>query len=253
MNNKINIKRFAEIVASSNDIGLDEATAFVKEFFSTVAEALETDKSIDLDSIGRFEITDNSEDPILFTPCREIADDINAPFVMFTPTPIDEEVDITKLEEDDDTKSGDEVAETTPKAPEQDFSEPSKSELIEPVEPIAEINNDIEVEETATEEIPTTVTAVDKAIEAPAEESINDIRAESETTTSSQGICEIQTAEEPKSYIIEEEEDVLIDYSSAHKSRFGLGFVLGLVVGLMIGALALFGYMVYFISQPPAA
>ncbi len=92
-----------------------DADSFVREFFDTIKEYIETDKLVKVKGLGTFKLVDTSaretidintreritiegKQKISFTPENAVRDRINSPFVQFESIEIDDEIDLSAIE-----------------------------------------------------------------------------------------------------------------------------------------------------------
>ena len=252
MNEKINIRHFAEIIANSNGLDVEETHVFVKELFSVIGQSLINRENVNLESFGEFSIVDNIDDPVRFTPDGEFAAKLNAPFALFTPAPIEgnvNAVDLTIEEDVVESMSDIEVVSESIKTENDSVETDVKEQLNEPIAQIADENEQAEVVTPDVEPIMESDNSKDEHTgEFDAVASDYTLESEIKTTeTKPQSSVELIITEQP--IVIEEDEDEIVNIEYPQKSKFKAGFIVGLLVGLMIGALALFGYLLYFTNQ----
>lgn len=249
MNEKIPLKRFATAVAEKSGIDAAEAEAFIKALFKLVADELRTGQSVHVGGLGEFRLTNNPADPVVFVPDAAWADAVNAPFAMFEPVELADDITEQEL-----AAAAEEIAQPEPEEPQPEAAEPQpetaaeSAVAVEPVavavEPVAE--EMVVAEETpAAEEIATVEETPQPEVtapEAPAEPEPQkpayrwpeEEEAEAETETSAE---EAISAEE-------------VATAAAASGSFSRGFIVGLIVGLAIGALALCAYVLYYVNTP---
>lgn len=270
MNTKIPLRQLAESIAASSGKSPEEAMLFVKHLFSEVSDRLYNGESVVIDGLGTFSAVADANEPVRFEPDKIFADEINAPFALFEPMAMADDVSAEDLDnvveqpeiavEDTADITIEEIPETiiapaTEPMPEIDNPEPtvdrSSVEEIEPVEdpeipveitPEPELVEISESEEnTASEnDMPQIQVAVETGL-SDDEKSVNTIESEAVNANKPEESV-------PATPYIEEEEEEYVTYHNAPKSRFGLGFFLGFIFGLVIAALALAAY-VLFISN----
>lgn len=119
MNNKITFQRLASLVADKSGRSKRFSEDFLREFFALIAEQLETGGSVKVKGLGTFrlikveprksvdvttgqpmEISGHSK--VVFTPAKDLAEAINAPFQAFSAIEIGDDVDISGLVDGDD-------------------------------------------------------------------------------------------------------------------------------------------------------
>ena len=269
MNEKIPLKRFAEKVASAAGITPEEAESDIKRLFALVAEELRTGQPVKIKGLGEFRLTSNPDDPVMFAPEAEWADEINAPFAMFEPVEVNPSVSTEELEAMETpepsaaTEAEAEVAvavapeivtaaEEIPMAPTE-----TPEQEVKPEEPAKEENDE-------EGELPTSAGADPIAPEPPAPVATPVPVAEPQAPIASQpapstpSAAQTQTPKSAPAVVLspwpeeEEEEDentaAAQTVSASTKSGFGRGFLVGLIIGLAIGALALCAYVIYYVS-----
>ena len=84
MNRKIPFHELASLLAANCNISSEEAEEFIKSFFDLTTQALSEGESLRIKGIGAFELSDDKDDPIIFTPDETIAETINAPFALLS-------------------------------------------------------------------------------------------------------------------------------------------------------------------------
>lgn len=258
MNEKIPLKRFATAVAEKSGIDAAEAEAFIKALFKLVADELRTGQSVHVGGLGEFRLTNNPADPVVFVPDAAWADAVNAPFAMFEPVELADDITEQEL-----AAAAEEIAQPEPEEP-QPEPEEHQPEAAEPqpepqpelvAEPVTEPA--VAVEPVAAEEM----VVVE---ETPAAEEIADVE---ETPQPEVTPPEAQAEPEPQkpAYRWPEEEEAEAETetpveeaipaeevatAAAASGSFSRGFIVGLIVGLAIGALALCAYVLYYVNTP---
>lgn len=119
MNNKITFQRLASLVADKSGRSKRFSEDFLREFFTLIAEQLETGGSVKVKGLGTFrlirveprksvdvttgqpmEISGHSK--VVFTPAKDLAEAVNAPFQAFSAVEIGNDVDISGIVDGDD-------------------------------------------------------------------------------------------------------------------------------------------------------
>ncbi len=216
MNTKTPLRQLAETIAQEAGITTDDAQIFVKELFAIVAEELSCGESVDIPGLGTFTVLAGGDNPLKFIPCREFADEVNAPFAIFQPVEVSDSLTTDELQavvSDDVTPAEEQsiIQEVT--------SEPIIEEL--PEETTIEVSD---LEASETEPVPETEPMEIQAAPVETEDMVN-------------------------VYVPEDEEE-FVEYEEEPKSRMGLGFILGFVTGLVVAALVLAAYVIYFTDSP---
>lgn len=245
MNSKIPVKQFAEKIAAESGVSQEVAQQFVKLYFDEVVARLKVGETIDISGLGKFSLTHNMQEPVVFTPDADAAAVVNAPFEMFEPTELPSgvsEQDLAAEPVEAETgllaKAEPNIADTTNWTNES--NEPN--ELPEPEgEPEPEPEPEPEVE------------VVQEIVAEP--ETEPELVPESEPETEPELVPEPEpeaTAEEDE-YIPEDEEEYVQIVPRNKGLSFGMGFLVGLLSGLIIGAVALFVYAMYYVNTSVVA
>lgn len=229
MNSKIPVKQFAEKIAAESGVSQDVAQQFVKLYFDEVVARLKVGETIDISGLGKFSLTHNMQEPVVFTPDADAAAVVNAPFEMFEPTELPSGVS------------------------EQDLAaEPVEAEtgLLAEAEPnIADTTNWTN-ESNEPNELPEPEEEPEPEPEVEVEQ---EIVAEPETETETELDPEPEAAAEEDEYIPEDEEEYVQIVPRNKGLSFGMGFLVGLLSGLIIGAVALFVYAMYYVNTSVVA
>lgn len=98
MNTKIPLKKLAEQLAIQADVDNETALAFLKSLFMTVTESLLDGESVTIPGLGSFSATHNTAEPVRFEPDKQFSDDVNAPFAMFEPVIIPDNIDASEVD-----------------------------------------------------------------------------------------------------------------------------------------------------------
>lgn len=233
MNSKIPVKQFAEKIAAESGVSQEVAQQFVKLYFDEVVARLKVGETIDISGLGKFSLTHNMQEPVVFTPDADAAAVVNAPFEMFEPTELPSGVS------------------------EQDLAaEPVEAEtgLLAEAEPNIAYTTNWTNESNEPNELPEPEEEPEHEHE-PEVEVVQEIVAESETETEPELVPEPEpepTAEEDE-YIPEDEEEYVQIVPRNKGLSFGMGFLVGLLSGLIIGAVALFVYAMYYVNTSVVA
>jgi len=245
MNRKIPFQEIAGLMADKAGVSREEAEAFAKAFFDSIASRLKEGETVRIKGLGNFVPADN-ENGVDFVADPELADTLNAPFALFEPEEVADDVTEETL------------AEAVPASEPEDMPAEAEPE----VKIVEEI---VEPEEEKTEEYTIPVTT--------SENSEN-----SENSESSEGSETSKTSEAPESapksepakaaprpahpapqtkpvpvqpvfHTIEEDEEehISTDNGEGHGGLgFGWGFALGIIVGLALGACGVYFALDYF-------
>lgn len=219
MNNTITLSHLITRLAKVADTDIGTARRFLRSFFAAVEEELVNGETVSIKGIGTFRCnTDesfNQNGPVVFIPDTALADEINAPFAMFEPVELAEDVDFSEVAEE---KEPEPLTEPVPEAPQEPVAEPAEMQP-EPSEPqpakdVAEIQ-----EETVEEEVP-------------------DEESPAETDTETIELGPAEEDEEPE--ITQEDEEPEAEPSEpGHGNRkLWLWIALGLIAGAAVGYFA---------------
>ena len=249
MNSKIPVKQFAEKIAAESGVSQEVAQQFVKLYFDEVVARLKMGETIDIPGLGKFNLTHNMQEPVVFTPDADAAAVVNAPFEMFEPTELPSGVSEQDLAEEPVEAETGLLAEAestitdTPNEPNEPNELPEPDEEPEHKhEPEPEVEQEIVV---APEPEPETEPEVEQEIVAEPE-------PETEPEPAAEPEPEAAVAEEYE-YIPEDEEEYVQIAPKNKGLSFGMGFLLGLLSGLIIGAVALFIYAMYYVNTSVVA
>lgn len=216
MNSKIPVKQFAEKIAAESGVSQEVAQQFVKLYFDEVVARLKVGETIDIPGLGKFNLTHNMQEPVVFTPDADAAAVVNAPFEMFEPTELPSGVS------------------------EQDLAE-------EPME--AETGLLAEAEPAITD----TPNELPEPDEEPGHKHEPEPEVEQEIVTEPEPEPEPEAVAEEYEYIPEDEEEYVQIAPKNKGLSFGMGFLVGLLSGLIIGAVALFVYAMYYVNTSVVA
>lgn len=281
MNNKIPLRLLAEKVAASSGVTPEVAQDFIKALFRLVADSLYAGEEVEIDGLGKFVASIDTNNPIKFLPCDQLADELNAPFALFSPIEIKDSDSIDSILAIDSN----DFPEEQPSA-EETQEIPADLRSVEETPAVEEAPSSEPLEETAAED-PVTILPPPLPEEADASETgyIPDIVNEpvrdpidcrpvakdtvdtevleieepeaASATVESAVIDEIQPvvdtaaaneAEDSGLTVVPESEEQTYQYYVRKSSRFGIGFAMGIIVGLLIGAIALACYAIYFVN-----
>ena len=243
MNSKIPVKQFAEKIAAESGVSQDVAQQFVKLYFDEVVARLKVGETIDISGLGKFSLTHNMQEPVVFTPDADAAAVVNAPFEMFEPTELPSGVSEQDLVAEPVEAETELLAEAEPNITDTTNWSNESNEPNELPEPDEEPEHEPEVEveqEIVAEPEPEPELKVEQ-----------EIVAEPETEPEPEPEHEA-TAEEDE-YIPEDEEEYVQIVPRNKGLSFGMGFLVGLLTGLIIGAVALFVYAMYYVNTSVVA
>ena len=175
MDKKLNFTDISDFFAKAVGVSAAEGEAFVHTFFDTIVEGLEKDGIVKINGLGTFKVVEvesrssvnintgerfeiNGHKRLTFIPSDSLKETINAPFAMFEPVEVDEDIDDEVEEEENDGKdiSADTIIEETSAAEENIEEETAIVEEIATEQPEAVEENTVEDtpidEEIATEQ-----------------------------------------------------------------------------------------------------
>ncbi|MDE6460406.1 MAG: HU family DNA-binding protein [Paramuribaculum sp.] len=257
MNNKIPLKKFAEVFAQEINISEAEAEFFIKQLFETISAELREGNKVSVKGLGTFSISESGPEPVEFVPDDTLAEEVNAPFSIFSPVPLEQGVTKEVLDEVE-----------TPVLPDL---KPEVSEVYDPITETEEVEKSVEEISQVTLAIETQLPTIDEP-ENPHPETFatedNSIKTEIETKTEPELVespitkivdetsaANSDESEQPVEKPIQEweyEEEEYVEQPQPQSSKFGSGFIIGLIVGLAIGALVLCAYIMYFVNAQPS-
>ncbi len=129
MDKKLNLTDLCEFYVKASGVSGAEAELFARSFFDVVVEGLEKDGSVKINGLGTFKVVEvesrssvnistgerfeiSGHNRITFIPADSLKDTINAPFAMFEPVEVDDDIDNEEEEKDfsnDDVRAEDNV------------------------------------------------------------------------------------------------------------------------------------------------
>lgn len=131
MNNTLTLQQFAQMLATSADISMDESQSFIASLTDHIRSLLAAGEKAHLPGIGTFAVIETDGKPsVMFAPDDSFAEAVNEPFAMFEPMELDDEAVINIAQS--------EIEETKPQASHEDKTEPTQdtaSALQEPSNP----------------------------------------------------------------------------------------------------------------------
>ena len=162
MDAKLNHSEISALFAKATGLSQSEADSFSKAFFDLIIEGLESDGIVKINGLGTFKVVgvDSRESvnvstgerieikghkKLSFTPAESLKDTINAPFAMFEPVEVNEDVDDEEqLTEADDASAYDEEPIEEPVA-----EQAEESVEVSPSFPAAEIEEEMPAEDAS--------------------------------------------------------------------------------------------------------
>lgn len=266
MDDKISLGTLAALMAQASGKSKKLCEDFLREFFKLTVEALADGEALKIKGFGTFKISEvegrtgvnvATGQPqeiapykkVVFTPAKELASAINAPFEEFESVEMDDEIPEDIFFEDEETDEAEEEKNIEPEK-EEPISEPVPEEeqpTIEP-EPQEELAN---IEPEPEEELPNLQEVAEEEklgdeneietgiLEAGSDEEgdDDDITAEAyytleqeEKTQESEPVSQ-ENQPEQINVVTQPQEPVVPDYYEypEQKSRFGMGFLWGAV------------------------
>ncbi|MCM1005843.1 MAG: HU family DNA-binding protein [Prevotella sp.] len=257
MNNKISLPELSDIVARISGYNQKACELFLRELFDVVAQTVSAGENVKIKGIGTFKSTvveerksvnvNTGEQMIIpshrkisFTPEKSLADAVNAPFAMFEPVELNDDVTEELLNTESETTSEEQTTENS------DFSvsEPvpaAESDVDNaPIQSVAEKPDEEEI--NAEENIPFAPPANISATQTVQEET-PDSSTESESADTAEQ--QIPTPEQP--VVFEEpvnddslyygDERIYSDeeyYPTPRKSNFWKGILVGALCAIAI-------------------
>lgn len=267
MNNKIPFHELAAKVAAVTGISPESAGNFIKNFFEIISDSLIKGETVKIKGLGTFAVTEtDGEKTVKFDLDKELSESVNAPFSIFEPVTLNDQVTDKMLSdvdvEVDNEKHSDESAEevteidTNDETASLEISETAELEQA-PSEPeikeiIAEEDTTLEVTTSQTstssvtllpEEEPQKIsTSVSEPIETASEnKEAETLPADSSQETSEKDdkpqAASIPAKPTPVITPLEEEPEEFVNTpAEPSKGNFWLGMGLGFIVGLAVGA-----------------
>ena len=242
MNSKIPVKQFAEKIAAESGVSQEVAQQFVKLYFDEVVARLKVGETIDISGLGKFSLTHNMQEPVVFTPDADAAAVVNAPFEMFEPTELPSGVSEQDLAAEPVEAETGLLAEAEPNIADTTNWTNESNESNEP-------NELPEPEEEPKQEHEPEVEVVQEIVAEPEAEPEPEPETEPELVPEP----EPEVAAEEDKYIPEDEEEYVQIVPRNKGLSFGMGFLVGLLSGLIIGAVALFVYAMYYVNTSVVA
>ncbi len=92
MQQKINLGKIAESIATINGCKTSVAESFVKALCALISDELQKGHSIKIKGLGVFSLTGNTSEPVALELDKEIINSINLPFAFFDSVELDEEL-----------------------------------------------------------------------------------------------------------------------------------------------------------------
>jgi hypothetical protein len=138
MKEKIAFPQLVELVAAKASTTSRMSELFLQELFATLTQTLENGQSVKIKGLGTFKvIKGNDGKEVSFTPDKDLAEAVNAPFAQFKPVELSDKITQAQLDEID--------ASMTPDV-KQEPVEPQKEQPVQEHEPIAEPTQNSEPE-----------------------------------------------------------------------------------------------------------
>lgn len=251
MNSKIPVKQFAEKIAAESGVSQEVAQQFVKLYFDEVVARLKMGETIDISGLGKFSLTHNMQEPVVFTPDADAAAVVNAPFEMFEPTELPSGVSEQDLVAEPVEAETELLAEADPNITDTTNWTNESNESNELPEPDEEPEHEPAPEPE--------VEVVQEIVTEPKTEPEPELEPEPEPETETETEPELEPEPEPEAaveeneYIPEDEEEYVQIVPRNKGLSFGMGFLVGLLTGLIIGAVALFVYAMYYVNTSVVA
>ncbi len=114
MNEKITFPRLSTLLADKSGRSKRFSEDFLREFFALISERLEAGESVKVKGLGTFRLTRveprksvdvttgqpmeiSGHSKVVFIPCKELAESVNAPFEAFTAIEISDDTDLEQI------------------------------------------------------------------------------------------------------------------------------------------------------------
>ncbi len=252
MNNKISIHTLAEELANRSGKDASTCEKFIKELFGAVAKGLEENESVHINGLGIFSRSVSETDPVTFVPDTTFADTLNAPFAMFQPEELNDEVTAELLETVGNEEEHNEAAPVpeTIVVAETVEEEPMEEEgTVEKEEPEMAEEETTETEPVATEEEPiadvTSETEPEAQPKPEPEQCSCEVEEKPEVSAAETVSADTSAVEtdKPEEQHTEEVEPEYEPETRGSGSGFKGGFITGLIVGIALGAMAVFMFV----------
>lgn len=258
MNQKIPFHQLSSRIAAATGISEESAENFVKNFFEILSEELIKGETVKIKGLGEFSLYDENESGeknIRFTSDKDLAETLNAPFAMFEPVTLNDEVTESMLSVEE--------AEETPAESDKTDDDNSSGQSAE-TEVVTECHEPviaIEKKEETTEELESSddsPTETESIGSEPETDAAHDIEQKAEQTQPQPEIGQQpEAAPKPEPVIVkptvkqpvirpvapkiaplEEEPEVFVTTDKSHSSEgnFWWGLIIGLIIGLAVGA-----------------
>lgn len=289
MDNKITLPKFATLMALKSGLSKRQCEDFLRDLFLTISKSLENGESVTVNGLGTFKLINveprksvdvSTGDPIeipghvkvVFSPSKEMAEAVNAPFEMF------EAVEVLNLQDDDDPTVYEKESEFSENENSDAFSDTNNEEEIveseEKSDSDAEIeaaNGEIENAEIPSERIETSETSyiLDEpqplitddtpALYEPLQQDTDNSTSDESGDNSDETSGELESSplsdssnEDTSNNMPGLASDNNVNDNSENEpmpkrksSRFSLGFIWGFVTGVAVLAIALYvGYSI---------
>lgn len=244
MNRKIPFHDLAGLIAAKAATDREEAEKFAKTFFELIAETLVRGESVRIKGLGTFAPSGDSENPVSFTPDHDMADTVNAPFALFEPEIVGD--DISEADLAAATAAG--ASQTEPEPVAEPEPEPKPEPIPEPV-PVAEPEPEPKPEPAPE---PASVAEPEPAPEPDVAPTIPSASAAPSDPVPNEATPAPAPAKAPAvpAPIEEDTEEFVTLQPESSGPGFGWGFVTGLIVGLAVGACGIYFALDYLFPTP---
>lgn len=255
MNQKIPFHQLSSRIAAATGISEESAENFVKNFFDILSEDLIKGETVKIKGLGEFSLYDepeSGEKNIRFISDKDLAETLNAPFAMFEPVTLNDEVTESML-------TVEEAEETPAESDKTDDDNPSETTdaASESTEPVIAVEKEEETAEEPANSGSITSETETKSIEPEADVAPNieqiaeqtqpqpKIAQQPEAAPKPEPVIAAPTVKQPiarpvapKIAPLEEEPEVFVATDKSHSSdgNFWWGLIIGLIIGLAVGA-----------------
>lgn len=259
MNQKIPFHQLSSRIAAATGISEESAENFVKNFFEILSEELIKGETVKIKGLGEFSLYDENESGeknIRFTSDKDLAETLNAPFAMFEPVTLNDEVTESMLTVEEAEETPAESDKTVDDNPSDQPAETTDA-ASESTEPVIAIEKEEETAEEPDNSDSITSETEAKSIEPEADVAPNIEQKAEQTQPQPEIAQQPEAAPKPEPVIVkptvkqpvtrpvapkiaplEEEPEVFVTTDKSHSSEgnFWWGLIIGLIIGLAVGA-----------------
>jgi nucleoid-associated protein YgaU len=230
MNTTLPLPTLVKFFAESAGLERIVAGEFVHAFFDLISRTLADEGSVTIKGLGRFDVVDDMDNPVIFTPDSAMQRAVNSAFEVFDAIELDGDFDESALDMSHDSSAAPIDTPEPELQPVDDTTPEVETPDVETPEPIVEEENPVEISEDAT---------VAEADEHPAEaETTTETEAEAETDTEieAEPVTSDLSVEDNNPYYTDED-----TYEPRSRGISVLAAIAMLLAGIIVGAFA--GYV----------